>query len=82
MRKVYDEARTPHRRLLESGVLTEAKRQELEAVYHGLNPVLLLKQINGNMEKLWALAGRPAPQPKLRVQAKGGPIYEATMPLR
>ena len=43
--KVYDTARTPYQRLLEAGVLTEAKRQELATIYHGLNPVTLLKQI-------------------------------------
>lgn len=57
--KVYDRARTPYQRLLESGVLTEAKQQELAAVHHGLNPVLLLKQINGNLERLWTLAEHP-----------------------
>ncbi len=36
-------------------MLTEAKRQELAALYHGLNPVLLLKQINENLEQLWAI---------------------------
>jgi len=54
--KVYDTARTPYQRLLESDVLTEPKRQELLAIYHGLNPVLLLKQINENLERLWNLA--------------------------
>jgi hypothetical protein len=54
--KVYDKARTPYQRLLEVGVLTEVKQQELAATYHGLNPVLLLKQINGNLEYLWRLA--------------------------
>jgi hypothetical protein len=58
--KVYDTARTPYQRLLEAGVLTEAKQQELAATYHGLNPVLLLKQINSNLEQLWRLAERPA----------------------
>ena len=60
--KVYDTARTPYQRLLNSGVLTEAKQQELAATYHGLNPVLLLKQINENLESLWNLAERPAYQ--------------------
>ena len=60
--KVYDTARTPYQRLLESGVLTEVKRQELAATYHVLNPILLLKQINGNLESLWKLAERPAYQ--------------------
>ena len=62
--KVYDTARTPYQRLLEVGVLTEAKRQELAAIYHGLNPVSLLKQINENLEHLWNLAEHPTRQQK------------------
>jgi hypothetical protein len=58
--KVYDTARTPYQRLLQSGVLTETKRAEMAAAYCGLNPVLLLKQINDNLEQLWRLAERPA----------------------
>ena len=60
--KVYDIAQTPYQRLLRSGVLTEAKRQELATTYYGLHPVLLLKQINENLEKLWATAHYPARQ--------------------
>ena len=62
--KVYDRARTPYRRLLEAGVLTQAKRQELAATYYGLNPVLLLRQINENLECLWKLSENPALQQK------------------
>ena len=58
--KVYDIARTPYQRLLDSGVLTEDKRLELAAVYHGLNPVSLLDQINENLEHLWTLLECPA----------------------
>ncbi len=57
--KVYDIAQTPYQRLVQCGVLTEAKQAELAAIYHGLNPVLLINQINGNLEKLWQLAARP-----------------------
>lgn len=60
--RVYDKAQTPYQRLLEAGVLTKAKQQELAAIYHGLNPVLLLRQINENLEHLWDLAERPAHQ--------------------
>ena len=60
--KVYDIARTPYQRLLEAGVLTEAKQQELATTYHGLNPILLLKQINESLECLWNLADRPVNQ--------------------
>jgi len=62
--KVYDRAQTPYQRLLKAGILTEAKRQELATTYHGLNPVILLKQINENLEHLWAMAERPAHQQK------------------
>ena len=54
--KVYDKAQTPYQRLLQSGVLSEAKRAELAVTYHGLNPVSLLKQINSNLQQLWRLA--------------------------
>jgi len=60
--KVYDTAQTPYQRLLRSGVLTEAKRQELATTYYGLHPVLLLNQINENLEKLWVTAHYPARQ--------------------
>jgi hypothetical protein len=58
--KVYETARTPYQRLLEAGVLTEAKRAELAATYSGINPVALLKQINSNLEQLWRLAEHTA----------------------
>ena len=71
--KVYDTAQTPYQRLLRSGVLTEAKRQELATTYYGLHPVLLLKQINENLEKLWATAHYPARQ-AMKIKA-----YEASV---
>lgn len=60
--KVYDRARTPYQRLLEAGVLTQDKQVELATIYHGLNPVSLLRQINENLEDLWDLAERPVLQ--------------------
>jgi hypothetical protein len=81
--KVYDRARTPYQRLLEAGVLTEAKQQQLAAMYHGLNPVSLLKQVNENLERLWALAEHPAPQPKAGAQSNSVTVIsEATMAFR
>ena len=54
--KVYDAARTPYRRLLESGVLTEGAQKVLAVQYERLNPVRLLGQINQALEKLWGMA--------------------------
>jgi len=60
--KVYDTAQTPYQRLLSAGILTEVKRQELTTSYHRLNPALLLRQINENLESLWAMARYPTNQ--------------------
>ena len=68
--KVYKVAQTPYQRLVLSDVLSESKRTEMAATYHGLNPVLLLKQINSNLEQLWRLAQLPA--------SLGNRNYEAT----
>ena len=68
--KVYEVAQTPYQRLVLSDVLSESKRTEMAATYHGLNPVLLLKQINSNLEQLWRLAQLPA--------SLGNRNYEAT----
>jgi hypothetical protein len=54
--KVYDIAQTPYQRLLKLCILSASKQAELAAVYYGLNPVVLLKQINENLERLWKLA--------------------------
>jgi len=59
VRKVYDRAQTPYQRLLSAGILSEVKQQELEAMYHRLNPALLLRQINQNLERLWDMARYP-----------------------
>lgn len=64
--KVYDTAMTPYQRLLESGVLTPTKRAELASTYRGLNPVLLLSQLNGHLEQVWRLADHPTPEPKVK----------------
>lgn len=53
--RVYDTARTPYQRVLQSGALTEGKKVQLHATYAHLNPVDLLKQINANVEHLWGL---------------------------
>jgi len=84
VRKVYDTARTPYQRLLEAGVLTEAKQRELAAVYGGLNPALLLEQMNGHLERLWQLAERPVHRHrKTKTQeASVTRIYDATTPIR
>ena len=54
--KIYDSAKTPYQRLLDSGILSESKQQELVSIYNYLNPLHLLKDIHDNQEALCKLA--------------------------
>jgi hypothetical protein len=56
--KVFDTAKTPYQRLLESGMLTEEKEKELASIYTALNPARLLEQIRRETEHLWTLADK------------------------
>lgn len=69
--KVYDTAKTPYQRLLQAGVLTEAKKTEMAAIYCGLNPVKLLEQINGNLDQLGRLADRRSSVTRIMKQSGG-----------
>jgi hypothetical protein len=60
VKKRYDRPRTPYQRLLETGALDEARREELARQYARLNPVKLLAEIHDELEVLWSLADKPA----------------------
>ena len=62
--RVYDRAQTPYQRLVTTDVLTSEKRDELERLYHRLNPLQLRRDLDAALERLWALT---APDP-LRAQ--------------
>lgn len=59
VRKVYDTARTPYRRLLESAELSPETRQELADMYLSLDPTLLGTQLDRALDQLWTMADRP-----------------------
>ena len=63
VKKRFDEAQTPYRRLLAAAVLDEAKRQALSELYDRSNPVRLRTQIDSALEKLWTMAERPGVKP-------------------
>jgi hypothetical protein len=68
--RVYDRAQTPYQRLCAAGVLSPAKQQELEALYHRLNPLAIRRQIDTELERLWSLA---APSPDRAMPPDGWP---------
>jgi hypothetical protein len=61
LHRIFDRAQTPYQRLCAAGVLPSAKRQELDALYERLNPLQLRRDLERELERLWALA---APDPR------------------
>ncbi len=54
--KVYDIAKTPYQRLLESRALSKEMSGRLATIYAALNPAKLLEQIRTDVKHLWTLA--------------------------
>jgi len=59
VRKVYDTATTPYRRLTASPYLPAKQKEQLAAMSRGLNPQQLLGFIHGHQERVWKLAVHP-----------------------
>jgi hypothetical protein len=59
--RVDDRAQTPYHRLGAAGVLTPAKRDELDRLYQTLNPLRLRRDLDAALDRLWPLA---APDPR------------------
>jgi len=55
VRKTYDQAQTPYRNIMASGLAEQSVKQELTEVYLSLNPVDLRRRIDANLARLWKL---------------------------
>lgn len=53
LKRVYDIAKTPYQRLIESGQLSPEKVESLKRLYQRLNPVELKKVIDSRLERLY-----------------------------
>lgn len=54
--RIYDQPKTPYQRVLESGVLTDAKHHELTALRQATNPAELTRRITAIQNQLITLA--------------------------
>jgi transposase InsO family protein len=68
VRRVYDDAATPYRRMLASGVLTGAERERLERVHAALNPVKLKAGMQETIRELHAFREPARPTSKLSLE--------------
>jgi len=55
VRKRYDEAQTPHQRVMASADVTTKDKLRLQHTYVQLNPVKLKRSIDANLRRLWRL---------------------------
>ncbi len=53
VQKRYDQARTPHQRVVDSPDVTSKDKLRLQVAYLALNPVQLRDRIDANLEQLW-----------------------------
>ncbi|MBU3934042.1 MAG: transposase [Candidatus Omnitrophica bacterium] len=53
LKRVYDIAKTPYQRLMESGQLSKEQEKSLKKIYRGLNPVKLKNAIDAKLERLY-----------------------------
>lgn len=58
LHRVYDEAKTPYQRLIESSVLKPKQRAELKSRYEALNPAQLRREIEALRNQLFDLVER------------------------
>jgi len=58
--KKYDKAQTPYQRVLESAEVSEEMKAQLRRQYEQLDPVALLRQLEGYQDSLWQYAWRSA----------------------
>jgi hypothetical protein len=61
--RTYHPAQTPFQRLVATDVLSSGDRERLDAIYHALDPVRLLHQVQALQDALWrhAVLAPPAP---------------------
>ena len=57
VRKIYDLAQTPYRRVLASERVPEKKKVRLRAAYRELNPVEIRRRLEEKLHQLWGLNG-------------------------
>lgn len=56
--KRYDRAQTPYQRVLNSSAFGDEQKDRLRVSYQGLDPVVLLSELERLQDQLWAYAHR------------------------
>ncbi|MFH1968624.1 MAG: hypothetical protein ABIJ84_04515 [bacterium] len=68
--RVYDKAKTPFQRIMESPEILEDKKQELKSIYQSLNPAELKRNIDKKLDMLYKFYEQKNNSPKLDEKKK------------
>ena len=75
VRKRYDAPRTPYKRLLAAGVLSDDQRQALDREYQRLNPLQVRAELERALQRLWRLAEPSRPLALAREDGEPQPTH-------
>jgi hypothetical protein len=73
--RIYDKAKTPFQRLLESPEISQTKKQELRTIYLSLNPAHLKRQIDKKLDMLYKFYQTKNNSPKVDTKKKISPNF-------
>ena len=77
--RVYDKAKTPFARLMESTEVSETKKQELQTIYLSLNPAHLKRQIDKKLDALYRFYQHKNNSPKVEEKKKISPNFSGEL---
>ena len=75
IRRVYDKAKTPFYRLMESSEVSEDKKQELKNIYQSINPAYLKRQIDKKLDLLYKFYEQKNNSQKVEEKKKISPRF-------
>ena len=78
--RVYDKAKTPFKRLLESPEISEDKKQKLRNIYLSLNPARLKRQIDKKLDMLYKFYEQKNNSQKVDEKKKILPRFSGVIP--
>ncbi|HHD92145.1 MAG TPA: hypothetical protein ENL06_00795 [Candidatus Portnoybacteria bacterium] len=70
IKRKYDKAKTPYRRLIESDQISKEEKEKLIATYHSLNPAELKRTIDKKLDNLYRIYQKKKGQENIKITNK------------
>jgi hypothetical protein len=77
--RIYDKAKTPYQRLMDSPKVSQTKKQELQTIYLSLNPAELKRQIDKKLDMLYKFYEKKNNSPKVDTKKQISPRFSGVI---